>query len=109
MVDRSPFRTSSLYSTPCSELIMKPCYAGFDGAKGLTIKDGHHRSLFRLKRGKTVPDPGKMDLKNQLLWFYPEGQESKLIYCNCSNQLFELDFIPTEPWMLLLETEVADE
>jgi hypothetical protein len=38
-------------------------------------------------------------------WFYPDGQDPKLIYCNQDNQLFELNFVPTEDWILSLETE----
>lgn len=81
---------------------MKPSEVGFDGVRGLAIPNG---TLYKLTRGKNVPDVVRQDFKNQLLWFYPENQDPKLIYCNQNNQLFELDFVPTETWMLLLETE----
>ena len=86
---------------------MKPSEVGFDGLKGLRVSGDScpNHVLFKLKRGKTVPDVSKADLKNQLLWLYPENQDPKLIYCNQDNQLFELDFVPTETWMLLLEME----
>jgi|LakMenEpi03Aug12_release.lakeMendotaPanAssembly.Ray.scaffolds.fasta_scaffold586670_3 hypothetical protein len=84
---------------------MKPSEVGFDGAKGLSVGEGPHRSIFKLKRGKTIPDPRREDFKNQLLWFYPDNQDPKLIYCNQDNQLFELNFVPTEDWILSLETE----
>jgi hypothetical protein len=84
---------------------MKPSEVGFDGVKGIDVVGIYHRSIVKLKRGKTVPDPRKADLKNQLLWFYPDNQDPKLIYCNQDNQLFELNFVPTEDWILSLETE----
>ena len=82
--------------------MMKPSEVGFDGVRGLGIPND---TLYKLRRGKNVPDVVKHDFKNQLLWFYPENQDPNLIYCNQNNQLFELDFVPTETWMLLLETE----
>ena len=78
---------------------MEPSRAGFDGANGITLASGR---IYSLKRGSTVPDPEVANLKNQLLWFNPEGKNPKLLYCNDENQLFELDFIFTEPWLLLL-------
>ena len=78
---------------------MEPSRAGFDGTNGIRIASGQ---IYKLKRGSTVPDPEVANLKNQLLWFSPEGKDPKLLYCNDENQLFELDFIFTEPWLLLL-------
>jgi hypothetical protein len=75
---------------------MTPSQAGFDGARGISL---NHRSMpdggiFRLRRGETMVDPEKQNLRNQLLWFMPDGEEAKLLYCNDDNQLFELTFIP---------------
>jgi hypothetical protein len=75
---------------------MKPQEAGFDGAKGINMNhpampDG---GLFQLRRGKKSLQPEKYNLKNQLLWYYPDDEDAKLYYCNQNNQLFELDFIP---------------
>ena len=76
---------------------MKPQEAGFDGAKGINLNipsmpDG---VFHKLRRSPTVkPDPKKHNIKNQLLWYYPDNEDAKLYYCNEDNQLFELDFIP---------------
>lgn len=75
---------------------MKPTEAGFDGAKGISLNhpsmnDG---GILKLRRGKTMLNPKEHNLRNQLLWLYPDGEEAKLLYCNDDNQLFELTFIP---------------
>lgn len=78
---------------------MGPIDAGFDGDKGINMNhpsmtDG---GLLKLRRSKTVqPDPEQYNLKNQLLWYYPDGEEPILYYCNSNNQLFKLDFIPVQ-------------
>lgn len=77
---------------------MKPTEVGFDGAKGVNMNhpsmpDG---GLFQLRRGKTPVEPEKYNLRNQLLWYYPDDEDAKLYYCNSDNQLFELDFIPVD-------------
>jgi len=55
------------------------------------MEDG---GIFQLRRGKKPLQPDKYNLKNQLLWYYPDDEDAKLYYCNENNQLFELDFIP---------------
>ena len=75
---------------------MKPTEAGFDGAKGISL---NHQSMtdggiFKLRRGKTMLNPKEHNLRNQLLWLYPDGEDAKLLYCNDDNQLFELTFTP---------------
>lgn len=75
---------------------MTPTQAGFDGARGISL---NHSSMtdggiFKLRRGKTMLDPEEHNLRNQLLWLYPDGEEAKLLYCNDNNELFELAFIP---------------
>ena len=80
---------------------MKPTEAGFDGARGVNMNhpsmlDG---GLFQLRRGKTPLQPEKYNLKNQLLWYYPDGEDAVLYYCNENNQLFVLDFIPAEKYV----------
>jgi len=73
---------------------MKPTEAGFDGEKGLNLNFPSLKAVYKLRRGKKPPEPDKHNLKNQLLWYYPEGSEAKLLYCNNNNELFELEFIP---------------
>ena len=70
---------------------MKPIDVGFDGEKGLTLPND---MVYKLRRGKTPLQPDKFNLKNQLLWYYPDGEDAQLIYCNEDNQMFRLDFIP---------------
>ena len=72
---------------------MKPTDAGFDGEKGLTLPQ---QLVYKLKRGKTPLQPEQYNYKNQLLWYYPDGEEPVLYYCNNNNELFKLDFIPVQ-------------
>jgi hypothetical protein len=72
---------------------MKPTEAQFDGEKGIII-DSSRGIRYLLKRGKKRPNPREMAIKNQLLWWMPEGEDAKLLFCNNSNQLFELNFVP---------------
>ena len=75
---------------------MKPQDTGFDGAKGINLNHPNMTDggVFKLRRGKTPLEPEKYNMKNQLLWYYPDNEDAKLYYCNHDNQLFELDFIP---------------
>ena len=77
---------------------MKPTETGFDGAKGINLNNpsmidgGFHR----LRRGTKRPDKTKYNYRNQLLWYMPENEEPKLLYCNENNNMFELEFKPIE-------------
>jgi hypothetical protein len=75
---------------------MTPSQAGFDGARGISLNHPAmpNGGIFRLRRGETMLDPKKQNLHNQLLWFYPDNEDAKLLYCNDNNELFELAFIP---------------
>ena len=77
---------------------MKPTEIGFDGAKGINLNnpsmiDG---GFFNLRRGTKKPDKIKYNYRNQLLWYMPENEEPKLLYCNENNKMFELEFKPIE-------------
>jgi hypothetical protein len=78
---------------------MKPTDAGFDGAEGINLNNSSmpDGGVYRLRRSKKIiPDPKKHNLKNQLIWYYPDHKDAKLYYCNHNNQLFELEFISVE-------------
>jgi len=73
---------------------MKPIEAGFDGVEGINLNnpsmvDG---GFYRLRRGSVKPDKSKYNYKNQLIWWMPENEKPKLLYCNQNNELFELEF-----------------
>ena len=87
---------------------MKPKEAGFEGRDpGLYITNTSRvapsKQVYKLRWSDKVPNTDKHNLKNQLIWFCPDNQDPKLIYCNNNNQLFELEFVPTETWMLLIQ------
>lgn len=72
---------------------MKPLEAGFDGAKGVSL--GEPDVLYNLMRGKTPPkDCPNTNFKNQLCWYYPDEENTKLLYCNSDGDWFELTFEP---------------
>ena len=75
---------------------MTPAEAGFDGAEGIRLSHSGlpNGSVFRLRRGPTMPDTETVNFRNQLLWVYPDDADAKLLYCNDNNELFELAFIP---------------
>jgi len=76
---------------------MKPTEAGFDGARGISLnmRSMTKGGVFRLRRGKGVPNVEKSDnLRNQLLWIMPDDADARLLYCNDNDELFELAFIP---------------
>ena len=74
---------------------MKPLEAGFDGVEGICmgvsyIKDG---GIYLLKRGKKNPsDFPNINFKNQICWYYPDGQDPKLLFCNSDGHWFNLSF-----------------
>ena len=75
---------------------MNPQEAGFDGAKGIglnhpSMSDG---GVFRLRRGSTPPWETQTNCQNQLLWL--ESSPPRLLYCNQSNEWFELSFTPIQ-------------
>lgn len=76
---------------------MKPSEAGFDGARGISLHNPHFSDggIFKLRRGKRLPNPEKSDnFRNQLLWVMPDDADARLLYCNDNNELFELTFTP---------------
>jgi hypothetical protein len=72
---------------------MNPKEAGFDGAKGigLNLPSG---GVYRLRRGPTPPWETQTNCQNQLLWL--ESTPPRLLYCNESNEWFELSFTPIQ-------------
>ena len=76
---------------------LSPAAAGFDGAKGYRIPMHGEDFRVRLTRGKTPLNKHvDYDFKEQLLWFYPDNEPAKLLWCNENDQWFELSFNPTE-------------
>lgn len=77
--------------------MMTPTEAGFDGAKGVYLRppcsEYPNGLIYHLLRGRTHPEKLK-SLSNQLAWWYPEGEDPKLIYANNGGKLFELEFTP---------------
>jgi hypothetical protein len=74
-----------------------PTEAGFDGAKG--FKMPHHGENYRihLKRGKQPPgNYSEHDFGEQLIWYYPDDQPARLLWCNAEQQWFELTFNPID-------------
>lgn len=78
---------------------MKPTEAGFDGENGVYMKPPCEEYptgvIFKPLRGKKTPPEGR-DLRNQLVWWYPDGQLPTLYYVNSDREVFELNFIPVE-------------
>ena len=71
---------------------MTPTEAGFDGKNLTTIMDLVSYRL-SLSNGKIWPDTEIRErFKNQLMWYYPEGEEPRLLFCNNENKIFELSF-----------------
>jgi len=75
---------------------MGPKQANFDGAEG--IKTGspqmHPSSVYRLKRGKNpIRLKEKRDqFRNMLIWYYPDDEDPKLLFCNKEGNWFNLSF-----------------
>jgi hypothetical protein len=73
-----------------------PQACGFNGAKGIRLPGllmGCQR--LQLKRGKQSPkDYPDTDFREQLVWFYPDDQHARLLWCNADDQWFELSFSP---------------
>lgn len=79
---------------------MKPREANFDGAKGLRFRNGQGKDCtFSLRRGKVTPAPSAR-FENELIWWYPEGEDPQLLYVDANSKFYELDFHPLEqpPW-----------
>ncbi len=81
---------------------LTPLQAGFNGAQGIRLNNpamGSDGGIYRLRRGAKSPSnyPG-VDFTRQLIWHEPPGQQPRLLWCNDSNQWFELSFKPiTKP------------
>jgi hypothetical protein len=76
---------------------MKPKEAGFDGEKGVNLNIPHMKGggVYCLRRGKKPPIENlKRPFNNQLCWYYPDGQDPKLLYCNDGGEWFDLSFEP---------------
>jgi hypothetical protein len=75
---------------------MKPKEAGFDGYKGLKLglPDMPDGGILHLRRGKTSPLKSETPMNNMLVWYYPDGQDPKLLYCNDGGEWFDLSFEP---------------
>lgn len=78
--------------------MMTPTEAGFDGAKSVNLlppctqyPDG---LIYTLLRGKTSPSERLKIVRNRFAWWYPDGEEPKLLYVNREGDLFELGFTP---------------
>ena len=79
--------------------MMTPTEAGFDGEKGIYMRlpcpQYPSGLIYKLLRGKTSLTPERIkSLSNQLVWWYPDGEEPKLLYANKDGDLFELGFTP---------------
>lgn len=78
---------------------MKPLDCGFDGERGITIvlpcPDYPEGITYKLRRGKSAPVEGEGSMLNMLVWYHPDGQDPKLLYCNSEEQWFELNFTPS--------------
>ena len=77
---------------------MKPLQCGFDGERGILIDapcpEFPKGLILKIRRGKKPPkDESK--LRNMLVWYYPDGEEPRLLYCNEIGQWFDLNFVPT--------------
>lgn len=76
---------------------MTPSEAGFDGAKGIRFSAHGEIYRFQLKRGRERPSNyPDQDFKEQLVWFYPDDQPARLLWCNADDQWFELQFTPIQ-------------
>ena len=75
---------------------MNPQEAGFDGAIGISLNNPNMSDggVFRLRRGPTPPWETQTNCQNQLLWL--ESSPPRLLYCNQSNEWFELSFTPIQ-------------
>lgn len=49
-----------------------------------------------LRSGKTFAYSRDCNFKEQLLWFHPDNEPAKLLWCNEDDQWFELSFNPIE-------------
>lgn len=76
---------------------LSPAAAGFDGEKGFCMPMHGENFRISLRRGKVRPvDHPDADFSEQLVWFYPENQDAKLLWCNADDQWFELRFNPID-------------
>jgi len=78
---------------------LSPAAAGFDGLKGVRLPNRWYGSNCRIKfkRGKSRPsDYPNQDFKEQLIWFCPDDQSARLLWCNAENRWFELSFVPID-------------
>lgn len=73
---------------------LTPLEAGFDGAMGINLPQG---LIYKLRRGrKPLSSYSKIDFRNQLLWLMPCEENPRLLWCNESNEWFEVGFTPIE-------------
>lgn len=76
---------------------MKPLEAGFDGAKGISLGMPHLKDggKYILKRDSRSPlEFPTTNFRNQLIWYYPEGKDPTLFFCNNDGEWFDLSFTP---------------
>ena len=78
---------------------LSPAAAGFDGAKGIRLNNPHmpNGGIYRLRRGRKPPSSAhSADWREQLLWWMPDDQPARLLWCNAEEQWFELSFTPID-------------
>jgi hypothetical protein len=80
---------------------LTPREAGFDGAMGINLlpKSPMYPQglIYKLGRGrKPLSSYSKVDFRNQLFWLMPCEENPRLLWCNESNEWFEVGFTPIE-------------
>ena len=75
-----------------------PSEAGFDGDKGFRILVTDQPDCrVRLTRGSEPPSKCvRDDWSEQLFWWTPDGELPHLLWCNKTEQWFDLTFTPIE-------------
>lgn len=79
---------------------MGPKQANFDGAEGIRVDlpQMHPNAAYQLKRGKNAVTlkEKKDQFRNMLIWYYPDDEDPKLLFCNKEGNWFDLSFDPLE-------------
>jgi hypothetical protein len=76
---------------------ISPTKANFKGEFNVG-NNFHYTEKVLLKRSKHVPQNSSYaDIKNQLLWITPDGEDPVLMWCDPEGQLYKLKFYPYTP------------
>lgn len=71
-------------------LHLKPSEARF---KGVVYFGPRNEQRFVFCHSRNLPLKGA-EYKEQFLWYFPDGQEPRLWWCDCEGNFFEVSFTP---------------